>query len=191
MEPSSKKPTISPQAINDPIPETLPTEIPSIELEPSPSIPKQTYGDLVLPADAPGIIVTFFQVETVYSYRDEIGISIEEIAEILITEMLEDLKNVEDNRAYVINDYKDINIDILDNDSDGLILNDDIMNDNTWLVEGSVSFTYTGSFSPIGPSSIVPEGEYVSETLGYKYIVKEGQVYTLHNQETYEKMLRE
>lgn len=127
-------------------------------------------------------ISTISEVKKIYDYSDNSNLSIKEIAGILLSKMMEDLKAPDSNRTFVIVDYKDITYSILDKNSEDIDLVGVTLDDNTWYLTGEVSVTYTGSLSPIGNYESVPNNEYVTVDIGERYIIKDNQSYTLYDQ---------
>lgn len=112
-------------------------------------------------------IRTIGQVSTVYTREEGLGrTAVREVAELLMTELLHDLKTEQDGRTFTITDWKNLSVSA------------DRMYD-AWVVTGGVEVRYEGILSPVGDSHIVPEGEYVSVSLGERQLKHENGVYTL------------
>ena len=113
------------------------------------------------------LIHTIGQVPDVYTREGELGhTAVKKVAELLMTELLDDLEMQQNGRTFTITDWKNLSVSA------------DRMYD-AWLVTGEVEVRYAGILSPIGDSDIVPEGEYVSVSLGERYLRNDDGVYTL------------
>jgi hypothetical protein len=112
-------------------------------------------------------IRTIGQVPAVYTRREELGhTAVQKVAELLVTKLLNDLKTEQDGRTFIITDWKNISVS-----ADRVY--------DAWVVAGDVEVRYEGLLSPIGDSSTVPQGEYVSVSIGERYLRHEDGVYTL------------
>ena len=112
-------------------------------------------------------IRTIGQVPDVYTRKEELGhTAVQRIAEILMTELLNGLKTEQAVRTFTITDWKNLSVSA------------DRMYD-AWVVNGDVEVRYEGVLSPVGDSGTVPQGEYVSVSLGERYLRHEDGVYTL------------
>ncbi len=113
------------------------------------------------------LIRTIGQVSTAYTLEEELGhTAIREVAELLMTELLNELKIEQDDRSFTITEWKNLKV------------NADRMYD-AWLVTGEVDVRYEGILSPIGYSDDVPEGKYVTVSLGDRYLKHENGMYIL------------
>jgi hypothetical protein len=107
------------------------------------------------------------QVPAVYTRKEELGhTAVQKVAELLVTKLLNDLKTKQDGRTFVLADWKNLSIS-----ADRVY--------DAWVVAGDVEVRYEGFLSPVGDSGAVPEGEYVSVSLGERYLRHENGVYTL------------
>lgn len=112
-------------------------------------------------------IRTIGQVSTVYTREEELGhTAVREVAELLMTELLNDLKTEQDGRTFTIMDWKNLSV------------SSDRMYD-AWIVTGDVEVLYEGILSPIGDSDMVPQGEYVSVSIGERHLTNQNGVYNL------------
>lgn len=112
-------------------------------------------------------IRTIGQVSTVYTREEELGhTAVREVAELLMTELLNDLKTEQDGRTFTIMDWKNLSVST------------DRMYD-AWVVTGDVEVLYKGILSPIGDSDMVPQGEYVSVSIGERHLTNQNGVYNL------------
>jgi hypothetical protein len=107
------------------------------------------------------------EVPAVYTRKEELGhTAVQKVAELLVTKLLNDLKTKQDGRTFVLADWKNLSIS-----ADRVY--------DAWVVAGDVEVRYEGFLSPVGDSGAVPEGEYVSVSLGERYLRHENGVYTL------------
>ena len=107
------------------------------------------------------------QVPAVYTRKEELGhTAVQKVAELLVTKLLNDLKTEQDGRTFIITDWKNLSVS-----ADRVY--------DAWVVAGDVEVRYEGFLSPVGDSGAVPEGEYVSVSLGERYLRHENGVYTL------------
>jgi len=86
--------------------------------------------------------------------------------ELLVTELLNDLKTEQAGRTFVLTDWKNLSVS-----ADRVY--------DAWVVAGDVEVRYEGFLSPVGDIGTVPQGEYVSVSLGERYLRNEDGVYTL------------
>jgi len=113
------------------------------------------------------LIRTIGQVPTVYTLEKEPGhTAVREVAQLLMTRLLDDLKAKQDGRTYTITDWQKLSIT-----ADRIY--------DAWVITGGVEVRYDGILSPVGDSDIVPKGEYVSVSIGERYLRNEDGVYTL------------
>jgi hypothetical protein len=91
---------------------------------------------------------------------------VQKVAELLVTELLNDLKTEQAGRTFVLTDWKNLSVS-----ADRVY--------DAWVVAGDVEVRYEGFLSPVGDSGTVPQGEYVSVSLGERYLRNEDGVYTL------------
>lgn len=107
------------------------------------------------------------QVPAVYTRKEELGhTAAQKVAELLVTELLNDLKTEQAGRMFVLTDWKNLSVS-----ADRVY--------DAWVVAGDVEVRYEGFLSPVGDSGIVPQGEYVSVSIGERYLRHEDGVYTL------------
>ena len=107
------------------------------------------------------------QVPAVYTRKEELGhTAAQKVAELLVTELLNDLKTEQAGRMFVLTDWKNLSVS-----TDRVY--------DAWVVAGDVEVRYEGFLSPVGDSGIVPQGEYVSVSIGERYLRHEDGVYTL------------
>jgi hypothetical protein len=107
------------------------------------------------------------QVPAVYTRKEELGhTAVQKVAELLVTELLNDLKTEQAGRTFVLTDWKNLSVS-----ADRVY--------DAWVVAGDVEVRYEGFLSPVGDSGTVPQGEYVSVSLGERYLRNEDGVYTL------------
>lgn len=112
-------------------------------------------------------IRTIGQVPAVYTRREELGhTAVQKVAELLVTKLLNDLKTEQDGRTFIITDWKNLSVS-----ADRVY--------DAWVVAGDVEVRYKGFLSPVGDSGTVPQGEYVSVSIGERYLRHEDGVYTL------------
>lgn len=113
-------------------------------------------------------IRTIGKVPTVYTREEALGhTAVREVAEHLMTKLLDDLKTGQDGRSFTITHWKNLSVSA------------DRMYD-AWLVTGQVEVRYEGILSPVGDSGdLNPKDEYVSVSIGQRYLRNEGGVYTL------------
>jgi hypothetical protein len=112
-------------------------------------------------------IRTIGQVFTAYIREENMGnTAVREVAELLMTKLLDDLKTGQDGRTFIITDWKNLSLS-----ADRIY--------DAWVVTGDVEVLYEGILSPIGDSDTVPQGEYVNVSLGERYLRYEDGMYTL------------
>ncbi len=112
-------------------------------------------------------IRTIGQVPAVYTRKEELGhTAVQKVAELLMAELLNDLKTEQAGRTFTITDWKNLSVSA------------DRMYD-AWVVAGDVEVRYEGILSPVGDGGTVPEGEYVGVSLGERYLRNEDGVFTL------------
>jgi hypothetical protein len=112
-------------------------------------------------------IRTIGQVPAVYTRKEELGhTAVQKVAELLMAELLNDLKTEQAGRTFVLADWKNLSVSA------------DRMYD-AWVVAGDVEVRYEGILSPVGDGGAVPEGEYVRVSLGERYLRHEDGVFTL------------
>lgn len=112
-------------------------------------------------------IRTIGQVPAIYTRREELGhTAVQKVAELLVTKLLNDLKTEQDGRTFIITDWKNLSVS-----ADRVY--------DAWVVAGDVEVRYKGFLSPVGDSGTVPQGEYVSVSIGERYLRHEDGVYTL------------
>jgi beta-lactamase regulating signal transducer with metallopeptidase domain len=111
-------------------------------------------------------IRTIGQVPTIYTRKEELGYTaVQKVAELLMAELLNDLKIEQVWRTFTITDWKNLSVSA------------DRMYD-AWVVTGEVEVQYEGFLSPVGDSDTVPPGKYVSVSIGERYLRNEDGVYT-------------
>ena len=107
------------------------------------------------------------QVPAVYTRKEELGhTAMQKVAELLVTKLLNDLKTEQAGRTFVLTGWKNLSVS-----ADRVY--------DAWVVAGDVEVRYEGFLSPVGDSGTVPQGEYVSVSLGERYLRHEDGVYTL------------
>jgi beta-lactamase regulating signal transducer with metallopeptidase domain len=112
-------------------------------------------------------IRTIGQVPAIYILKEELGHrAVQKVAELLMTELLNDLKTEQVWRTFTITDWKNLSVSA------------DRMYD-AWVVTGEVEVRYKGFLSPIGDSDTVPRGEYVKISIGERYLRHKDGVFTL------------
>ncbi|MGI6345195.1 MAG: DUF5301 domain-containing protein [Bacillota bacterium] len=112
-------------------------------------------------------IRTIGQVPAVYTRKEELGhTAVQKVAELLMAELLNDLKTEQAGRTFTITDWKNLSVS-----ADRVY--------DAWVVAGDVEVRYKGFLSPVGDSGTVPQGEYVSVSIGERYLRHEDGVYTL------------
>jgi len=112
-------------------------------------------------------ISTIGQVPAIYTRKEELGhTAVQKVAELLMAELLNDLKTEQVWRTFTITDWKNLSVSA------------DRMYD-AWVVTGEVEVQFEGFLSPAGSSETVPRGEYVRISIGERYLRHKDGVYTL------------
>lgn len=112
-------------------------------------------------------IRTIGQVSTIYTHEENMGhTGTVKVAELLMTQLLDDLKFEQDGRTFIITDWENLSVSA------------DRMYD-AWVVTGDVDIRYGGIFSPIGDSKDISGEEYFNVSIGERYLRHENGVYTL------------
>ena len=136
---------------------------------------KNKKNEIIIPDE----ISTMVQITKEYSIKSEKDLDINDVAKQLITIALDELKTEEEKRTFVLLDYKNVSCTVTDQHSQ---LAKDLhltLDENTWFLTAGVDIIYKGTYSPVGPDTMVPEGEYVDVYFGERYITRTDDGYKM------------